>query len=90
MIQLYIANLALHVNEDDLRELISPFGTIESINLVRNSLTNESRGFALVDMSEVKDALEAIKSLENREFHNQKLYIREARPKDLSVPRDTW
>ncbi len=88
--QLYIANLALHVNEENLLELLSPFGTITHINLVRNSLTNESRGFAFIDVDDESEAVEMIKNLQNREYCEQKLYISEARPKDLNVPRDTW
>ncbi|KAL7673908.1 hypothetical protein ACOME3_000186 [Neoechinorhynchus agilis] len=59
-IKLYIGSLHFHINEDMLRGLFEPFGTVESISLMREPDSNRSRGFGFVTYARGDDAKKAI------------------------------
>lgn len=46
---LYVSQLMVSVNEDQLREVFAPHGEITKCHIVRNSSSGESRGFAFID-----------------------------------------
>ncbi|MXW35542.1 MAG: RNA-binding protein, partial [Chloroflexi bacterium] len=48
--RLYVGNIPFAAGEDDLRDLFSRFGTIESVYIVTDRATGRPRGFAFVEM----------------------------------------
>ena len=48
---LYVAGIPKHATEDMLRKAFSPFGSIKSVNLIRNHQTRELKGFAYIMFS---------------------------------------
>lgn len=46
---LFVGNLPFEFTEEQFRNLMSPFGPIERIFLVRSMLTGESKGYGFVD-----------------------------------------
>ncbi|MBR2103847.1 MAG: RNA-binding protein, partial [Bacteroidales bacterium] len=42
---IYIANLSVNVTDEDLRELFSPYGTINSVKVIIDKETGKSKGF---------------------------------------------
>ncbi len=82
MTKLYVGNLPWSASEDDIRELFSPIGVIESVSLITDRETGRSRGFAFVEMDRA-DANKAISQLNGQDFGGRPLRVNEAqdRPK---------
>ena len=77
MTKLYVGNLPWTASEDDIRELFSPIGTIESVALITDRETGRSRGFAFVEMDRA-DANKAISQLNGQDFGGRPLRVNEA------------
>ena len=61
--KILVRSLERSVTEQDLRDLFTPFGTIESCTLVMDAATGKSKGFAFVEMPHGREAVKAIKAL---------------------------
>ena len=86
MKKLYVGNLAFSTTESDLREMFSPYGTVESASLVTDRDTGRSRGFGFVEMTNDSEAASAISGLNGKDSGGRPLTVNEARPK---VERDS-
>jgi len=49
--KLYVGGLPYSVTEEQLQELFSAHGTVESARVISDKYTGQSRGFGFVDMS---------------------------------------
>lgn len=79
-LKLYVGNLPFGVSEDDLRKLFSEAGEIQSVKLVTDSYSGQSRGFGFVEMASQEGAEKAISLLNGKSFMNRTLTVNEARP----------
>ena len=79
--KLYVGNLSFRTTSDELRELFSQAGTVESASVVEDRDTGRSRGFGFVEMATPEDAAAAIEQLNGKEFGGRNLTVNEARPK---------
>lgn len=59
--RLYVGNLPYSMTSTQLAELFGEAGTVVSVEIVYDRVTDRSRGFAFVTMGSVEDAKEAIK-----------------------------
>lgn len=80
--KLYVGNLAFQTTEDDLQELFSQAGTVNSASLVTDRDTGRSRGFAFVEMSSKEEGEAAISQFNGAEVNGRSLTVNEARPKE--------
>jgi RNA recognition motif-containing protein len=78
--KMYVGNLAFQSTEDDIQNLFSQYGSIESINLITDRETGRSRGFAFVEM-ENEAAQKAMQALDGTDLDGRNLKINEARPR---------
>ncbi len=76
--RIYVGNLSYSTTEDELRELFSKHGTVESVNLIIDRDTGRSRGFAFVEMDS-SGADTAISALNGQDLGGRSLRIDEAR-----------
>lgn len=76
--KLFVANLNFRTTSDDLREIFSQVGTVESASVVQDRETGKSRGFAFVEMSTEEEAAAAIEQLNGKEFFGRMLKVTEA------------
>ncbi len=76
--RIYVGNLSYSTTEDELRELFSKHGNVESINLIIDRDTGRSRGFAFVEMDQ-SGADAAISALNGQDLGGRSLRIDEAR-----------
>lgn len=79
--RLYVGNIPFAAGEDDLRDLFSRFGQIDSVYIVTDRATGRPRGFAFVEMVNDEDAQKAIGELDQTEFQGRRLAVNEARPR---------
>jgi RNA recognition motif-containing protein len=83
--KLYVGNLPFSSTEDDLSQLFSQYGTVDSVSIVTDRDTGRPRGFAFVEMS--SGAEDAVQSLNETDFGGRKIIVNEARPRENSGPR---
>lgn len=79
--KLYVGNLPYTTGEQDLQELFSRAGSVESVTVMRDMATGRARGFAFVEMATEADAQNAITSLHDQSFGGRNLTVNEARPR---------
>lgn len=72
---LFVGNLSVLAKKDDLKDLFTPFGTVLSIEIVKDSITYRSRGCGYIYMEEHEDAMNAVKSLNNSMYMGQQLVV---------------
>lgn len=80
--KLYVGNLGYSVTENDLQEMFSPHGTIESAQLIIERDTGRSKGFGFVEMSSNEEAQAAINALNGQEHDGRALTVNEAKPRE--------
>lgn len=78
---IYIGNLSYDASEDDVRSAFEAFGQVESVKIIKDRYTGESRGFAFVEMPAKKEAVSAINGLNGKELKGRNLAVNEARPR---------
>jgi len=78
---IYVGNLSRNVSEDDLRQAFEAFGQVESVNIIKDKYTGESRGFGFVEMPNRSEAQAAINALNGKDFKGRTLNVNEARPR---------
>ncbi len=79
--RLYVGNIPFSAGEDELRELFTQFGEVESVHVVTDRATGRPRGFAFVEMVSEEDAQKAIGDLNQKDFQGRRLAVNEARPR---------
>jgi len=80
--KLYVGNLTYNVNETDLEALFSPFGSVQSAQVIVDRDTNRSKGFAFVEMGSEAEAQAAIQGLDGRDHDGRNLTVNEAKPRE--------
>ena len=78
---IYVGNLSSETSEDDLREAFAAFGQVESVNLIKDRFTGESRGFGFVEMPSKDEAQKAIDEMDGTDLKGRALKVNAARPK---------
>jgi len=78
---IYVGNLSRDVTQDDLRQAFEAFGQVESVNIITDKYSGESRGFGFVEMPSKSEAESAISSLNGQELKGRSLNVNEARPR---------
>jgi len=79
--KLYVGNLPYNTSEEDLRNLFSQHGTVESVAVITDRETGRSKGFGFVEFADDNEARNAISGLSGQEFGGRALTVNEARPK---------
>jgi len=80
--KLYVGNLSFQTSNDDLKQLFSQAGTVESATIVEDRDTGRSRGFGFVEMSSKEEGEAAIAQFNGQEFAGRALTVNEARPRE--------
>jgi RNA recognition motif-containing protein len=80
--KLYVGNLSYSVDNAQLEELFSKYGTVRSAEVIQDRDTGRSKGFGFVEMGDDNAAREAIEGLNGREQDGRSLTVNEARPKE--------
>jgi cold-inducible RNA-binding protein len=81
MTNIFVGNLSFQTTQDELFAAFSQFGSVERVNIVTDRDSGQSRGFAFVEMTERRDAENAIASLNGADLNGRAMNVNEARPK---------
>jgi len=78
--KLYVGSLPYSTTEEELRNLFESFGPIESVRIVTDKFTGQSKGFGFVEMSNPEDARRAAEDMNGKPFNGRTLIVNDARP----------
>lgn len=83
--KLYVGNLPFSATEESLKEAFSQFGTVESVTIITDRDTGQSKGFGFIELATKQEAAGAITKMNGSEMDGRSLKVSEAKPQ---VPRD--
>ena len=79
---IYVSNLAYNATDDDLRQLFESYGEVDTIRIITDRDTGQSRGFGFVEMPDSAAAKAAIQGVQGKELGGRTLTVNEARPRE--------
>ena len=74
---LYVKNLAEDFGEEQMRELFLPFGTINSLVVMKDE-TGQSKGFGFVSYDSHESAAQAVEELSGKVVGDREIYVSRA------------
>lgn len=80
--KLFVGNVPYSVTEDELKEVFSEAGQVESVAIITDKMTGRPRGFVFVEMSTDEEAAKAVELLNGKEVGGRELNVNEARPRE--------
>lgn len=84
---IYVGNLPYRMSEDELRDAFGAFGDVVSVKIVKDRMTDRSKGFGFVEMADKSSGEEAIKGMDGKDIGGRPLRVNEARPRENNAPR---
>lgn len=78
--KLYVGNLPFSVSDQDLQDLFSAHGAVDSARVITDRHTGRSKGFGFVEMPTDDEATRAIETLNSKDFQGRQITVSEARP----------
>lgn len=89
--KVFIGGLPAHLNEQDVKELLSLFGRLKAFNLVRDSHTSMSKGYAFCVFAEPEKTEVACQSLNGMKIGDKTLVVQRAstNPRTLTGEPDS-
>jgi RNA recognition motif-containing protein len=79
--KLHVGNLSYNTGENDLRDLFSAYGTVESVAVITDRDSGRSKGFGFVEFADDAQAQAAIAGLNGKDVGGRALTVSPARPK---------
>jgi len=80
--KLYVGNLAYSVTNGDLEELFAQAGQVQSVAVISDKFSGQSKGFGFVEMSNSEEANKAIQLLNDAELKGRNIKVNEAKPRE--------
>src|SRR5262245_29797781 len=80
--KLYVGKFSFGTTEDDLYQIFSQVGTVDSATMVTDRDTGRPRGFAFVEMSSKSEGEAAIAKFNGAELNGRSLTVNEAKPRE--------
>jgi len=78
---IYVGNLSYGVTEEDLKQAFEGFGQVETVKIIKDRYSGESKGFGFVEMPAKGEAESAINDLNGKDLKGRALNVSEARPR---------
>lgn len=79
--KILVRNLAAATNKEKLISLFTPYGAIQSCNLVLDKETGKSKGFAFIEMPKAGEAKVAIQKLNGYKLAGNNIRVKKAENK---------
>lgn len=80
--KMYVGNMPFSMTEDDVRDLFSQHGEVDSVSIITDRETGRPRGFGFVEMSDAGQARAAMEALDNFQVQGRALKVNEAKPRE--------
>jgi RNA recognition motif-containing protein len=82
--KIYVGNLAYSVSSDDLQELFSQAGQVQSATVITDKFSGQSKGFGFVEMTTAQEVADAIRRFNDTDLKGRNIKVNEARPRESS------
>ena len=79
--KLFVGNLSFETTTDEIRDLFSEVGPVESCQVITDRDTGRSKGFGFVEMNSKAEANTAKEKFNGQDLHGRALKVDEAKPK---------
>jgi len=79
--KLHVGNLTYSATSSDLQGWFTPFGTVQSAQVISDRETGRSKGFGFVEMDTDAQAQAAIQGLHDQDHDGRRLTVDEAKPR---------
>ncbi len=76
MTKLFISGFPLEITEMELVQMVSPFGEVSTIKIVRDKVTRKCKGYAFVEMVSREAAINTIEALDGTAVGKRLLTVR--------------
>jgi len=88
--KLYVGNLPYSVSDADLNEAFGQFGQVESVQIITDRDSGQSKGFGFVEMPNNAEADAAIKALNGTSMKGRAIKVNQAKPREDRPRRARW
>ncbi len=86
-LKLFVGNLAFAMGDDDLKDLFSQVGNVQSATIIKDRMSGRSKGFGFVEMSSDEEAQAAVEQFNGKEVEGRAIVVNEARPMEKRPDR---
>lgn len=86
--RLYVGNLSYEATEAELEDLFKGFGNVRSVEIIYNTRTYKSKGYAFVEMQMLDDAKRAAEVLHGQPFMGRELMVSAASERPETPEKD--
>ena len=76
--KIYVGNLSYNTYENALRDLFAAYGQVDSVKIITDRDSGQSKGFCFVEMGSDAEAQAAIQGINGREVDGRQLKVNEA------------
>jgi cold-inducible RNA-binding protein len=77
--KIYVGNLSSEVTEDEVKQEFAEYGEVQSVALITDRFTGQSRGFGFVEMPQISEGRAAIAGLNGKNFKDRDMVVNTAR-----------
>jgi len=78
---LFVGSLAFSLTEETLGQLFSQYGKVQSVKIIKDKYTGQSRGFGFVEMTTENEAKKAKEKLDGYNLEGRNIVVKEALPR---------
>ena len=80
--EIFVSNIPLTAQPEDIRELFEPYGDVGRVNLITDRETGQATRLRVCGDAQCHEAQAAIAALQNLNVEGRQLTINEARPRE--------
>ena len=78
---IYVGNLHYGVNEEELTEIFGKFGTVNSVKVITDKYSGQSKGFGFIEMEDDTEGNQAVSELNGIEMSGRNIKVNIAHEK---------
>ena len=79
---IYVSNISYTATDEALQAAFAEHGEVQSARIIKDRLTNRSRGFGFVEMANEEEGKKALEALAGFDLMGRTISVREARPRE--------
>ncbi len=87
---LYVGNLSYDTTDEGLKDHFSAYGKVNSVKLISDRETGQSRGFGFVEFETDEDAAAALEGTNGQNLDGRDIKVNVAQPKESRPQRKSY
>ena len=87
---IYVSNLGFGVETENLEKIFAPYGEVTSVKIITDKVTNRSRGYGFIQMTDREAGEKAIRELSGSMLEGRSLKLNEAREREEVKKRTSF